>query len=112
MTEQPSEAQKIGVLKRCLNPCLLESVSNVLLSQNAEKYDQAVQIALSIKLIFMHTRLPLVPAVLYTQHPDIQQLNMKDGTQTPSKANTGQHHNGNNYGSSSSSSSSSGHPVG
>ncbi|KAL6058407.1 hypothetical protein QOT17_014896 [Balamuthia mandrillaris] len=71
MTEQPSEAQTIAALKCYLNPCLLELVSNVLLLQNAEKYDQAVQIALSVELIFMHTRLPLVPAVLYTQHPDI-----------------------------------------
>ncbi|KAL6058458.1 hypothetical protein QOT17_014853 [Balamuthia mandrillaris] len=67
MTEQLSEAQKIAMLKRCLNSCLLESVSNI--------------------------------------------KQIKDGTQTPSKANTGQHHNGNNYRSFSSSSSSSGYPL-
>ncbi|KAL6048892.1 hypothetical protein QOT17_020774 [Balamuthia mandrillaris] len=47
MTEQPSKAQKIATLKHCLNPCLLESVSNMLLLWNTEKYDQAVQIALT-----------------------------------------------------------------
>ncbi|KAL6058456.1 hypothetical protein QOT17_014851 [Balamuthia mandrillaris] len=116
MTEQLSEAQKIAVLKCCLNPCLLESISNVLLLWNAKKYDQAVQIALSIEAnLYAHktpssTSCPLHPTSGHSTAECKWIKQMKDGTQMPSKANTGQHHNGNNYGSSSSSSSSSGHP--
>ncbi|KAL6062450.1 Chromo domain-containing protein [Balamuthia mandrillaris] len=116
MTEQPSEAQKIAVLKCCLNPCLLESVSNALLLRNAEKYDQAVQIALSIEAnLYAHKTpssisCPLHPTSRHSAAECKQIKQMKDSTQTPSKANTDQRQNGNNYGSSSSSFSSSGHP--
>ncbi|KAL6044288.1 hypothetical protein QOT17_005377 [Balamuthia mandrillaris] len=117
MTEQPSEAQKIAVLKCCLNPCLLESVNNMLLSWNAEKYNQAVQIALSVEAnLYTHKApssmsCPLHPTSGHSAAECKRIKQMKDGTQTPSKANTGQRHNGNNNGSSSSSSSSSGHPL-
>ncbi|KAL6052129.1 hypothetical protein QOT17_018786 [Balamuthia mandrillaris] len=56
------------------------------------------------------TSCPLCPTSGYSVAECKQVKQMKDGTQTPSKANTSQHHNGNNYRSSSSSSSSSGHP--
>ncbi|KAL6062761.1 hypothetical protein QOT17_012037 [Balamuthia mandrillaris] len=117
MTEQPSEAQKIAALKRCLNPCLLESVSNVLLSWNAVTYSEAVQIALSIKANLNMHKTPSSSS--YPHHPTSsghsaadsnQNKQVKDRTPTPSKAYTGQRHNGNNNGSSSSSSSSSGQP--
>ncbi|KAL6066922.1 hypothetical protein QOT17_009283 [Balamuthia mandrillaris] len=117
MVEQPSEAQKIAVLKCCLNPCLLESVSNILLSQNAEKYDVAVQIALSVEAnLYAHkapssTSCPLHPTSGHSAAECKRIKQMRDSTQTPSKASTSQHHNGNNNGSSSSSSSSSGHPL-
>ncbi|KAL6052123.1 hypothetical protein QOT17_018780 [Balamuthia mandrillaris] len=101
MTEQPSEAQKIAALKCCLNPCLLELVSNVLPLQNTEKNDQATSSSTSCSLR---------PTSRYSAAECKQIKQMKDSTQMPSKANTSQHHNGNNYKSSSSSSSSSLHP--
>ncbi|KAL6050319.1 hypothetical protein QOT17_019882 [Balamuthia mandrillaris] len=117
MVEQLSAAQKIAVLKRCLNSCLLESVSIVLLSRNAEKYDVAMQIALSVEAnLYTHkapssTSCPLHPTSGHSAAECKRIKQMRDNTQTPSKASTGQRHNGNNNnGSSSSSSSSSGHP--
>ncbi|KAL6051814.1 hypothetical protein QOT17_018976 [Balamuthia mandrillaris] len=117
MTKQPFEAQKIAALKHCLNSSLLESVSNVLLSQNTEKYNEAVQIALSVKANLYTHKAPF--STSYSLYPTsghsaaeckwIKQ--MKDGTQMPSKANTSQCHNGNNNRSFSSSSSLSGHPL-
>ncbi|KAL6057329.1 hypothetical protein QOT17_015576 [Balamuthia mandrillaris] len=90
MVEQPSEAQKIAALKHCLNPCLLESVSNAPSSISCPLHPTSRHSAAECKRIKL----------------------IRDSTQKPSKASTGQHHNGNNNnGSSSSSSSSSGHSV-
>ncbi|KAL6079928.1 hypothetical protein QOT17_000320 [Balamuthia mandrillaris] len=97
MVKQPSEAQKIAALKRCLNPCLLESVSNILLSQNAEKYNVAVQIALSIEAnLYVHkapssTSCPLHPTSGHSVVECKWIKQMRDNTQTPSKASTSQH---------------------
>ncbi|KAL6050317.1 hypothetical protein QOT17_019880 [Balamuthia mandrillaris] len=89
----------------------------MLLLWNTEKYDQAVQIALSIEAnLYAYktpssTSCPLHPIARHSAAECKQIKQMKDGTQTSSKANTSQCHNGNNYGSSLSSSSLSGHPL-